>query len=146
MNYEEEMMDCLNITFEDSLDLEERFENTIHLVGRLIADHEPSQKVVKEILRSAWNKMGVVRVQHAKANVYAITRSRILLRLDSMVSCGRVDFDTLRPLMTCFTMPCQKMGSYTIRLKYEDFWTLKASSLIFPARRTTPANGANELH
>lgn len=73
MNYDEELMDCLNITFEDSLDLEERFENTIHLVGRLIADHELSQSVVKEILRSAWNKIGVVRVQRAKANIYAIT-------------------------------------------------------------------------
>ncbi|CAN6691741.1 unnamed protein product [Malus baccata var. baccata] len=42
MDYEAEVTDCLNITFEDSLDLEERFENDIHLVGRLIADNEPS--------------------------------------------------------------------------------------------------------
>ncbi|KAM1271324.1 hypothetical protein ACFX2J_032162 [Malus domestica] len=73
MDHEEEMMDCLNITFEHNLDLEERFDNNIHLVGRLIADNEPSQTVVKEVLRSAWNKMGLVRVQRAKANVYAIT-------------------------------------------------------------------------
>ncbi|KAM1515822.1 hypothetical protein ACFXTH_014853 [Malus domestica] len=73
MEIEEEAMDCLNITFEDNLDLEERFEDNIHLVGRLIADNEPSQYVVKEVLISAWNKMGVVRVQKAKPNVYAIT-------------------------------------------------------------------------
>lgn len=29
--------------------------------------------MVKEVPRAAWNKMGVVRVQRAKANVYAIT-------------------------------------------------------------------------
>ncbi|KAM1851055.1 hypothetical protein ACFX13_015167 [Malus domestica] len=73
MEIEEKAMDCLNITFEDSLDLEERFEDNIHLVGRLIADNEPSQYVVNEVLISAWNKMGVVRVQKAKPNVYAIT-------------------------------------------------------------------------
>ncbi|KAM1461668.1 hypothetical protein ACFXTO_046815 [Malus domestica] len=73
MEIEREVMDCLNITFEDSLDLEERFENNIHLVRRLIADNEPSQTVVKEVLISAWNKMGVVRVQKAKSNVYAMT-------------------------------------------------------------------------
>ncbi|XP_070680968.1 uncharacterized protein [Malus domestica] len=73
MDIEEELMDSLNITFEDSLDLEESFDNNIHLVGRLIADNEPSQTVVKETLKSAWNKMGVVRVQRAKANIYAIT-------------------------------------------------------------------------
>lgn len=59
--------------FEDSLDLEETFEHNIHLVGRLIADNKPSQTVVKEVLRSAWNKMGVVRVLREKANMYAIT-------------------------------------------------------------------------
>ncbi|CAN6585889.1 unnamed protein product [Malus baccata var. baccata] len=73
MEIEEKAMDCLNITFEDSLDLEERFEDNIHLVGRLIVDNEPSQYVVNEVLISAWNKMGVVRVQKAKPNVYAIT-------------------------------------------------------------------------
>ena len=73
MEIEDEVMDCLNITFEDSLDLEERFGNNIHLVSMLIADNEPSQTMVKEVIRSAWNKMWVVRVQRAKPNVYAIT-------------------------------------------------------------------------
>lgn len=73
MDYEAKVMDCLNITFEDSLDLEERFENDIHLMGRLIADNEPSQTVVKETLKSTWNKMGVVRVLRTKVNIYAIT-------------------------------------------------------------------------
>ncbi|KAB2612808.1 hypothetical protein D8674_035124 [Pyrus ussuriensis x Pyrus communis] len=31
----------------------------------------------------------------------------------------RVDFDTSKPLMTFFSMPCSKFGSYTIRLRYE---------------------------
>lgn len=55
MDIDEEMMDGLNITFQDSLDLEERFDNNIHLVGRLIEDNEPSQTVVKEVLRLTWN-------------------------------------------------------------------------------------------
>lgn len=42
MEYEEEVMDCLNITFEDNLDLEEKFNNNIHLVGRLNVDNETS--------------------------------------------------------------------------------------------------------
>lgn len=53
MATEEEIIDCLNITLEDSLDLEDRFDISIHLVGRLIANHEPSQSLVKEILRFA---------------------------------------------------------------------------------------------
>ncbi|CAN6573989.1 unnamed protein product [Malus baccata var. baccata] len=71
MEIEKEVMDYLNITFEDNLDLEERFENNIHLVRRLITDNEPLQTMVKEVLRSAWNKMGVVRVQKAKSNAVA---------------------------------------------------------------------------
>lgn len=59
MNIGKEGMDCSNITLEDRLDLEERFDNTKHLVGKLIANHEPFQIVVKEVLRSDWNKMGV---------------------------------------------------------------------------------------
>ncbi|RXH95865.1 hypothetical protein DVH24_008365 [Malus domestica] len=72
MHHEEAVLDGLSITLEDSLDLEERFESNIHLVGRLIADNEPSQIVVKEVLRSIWNKMGVVRISKAKNNLYAI--------------------------------------------------------------------------
>ncbi|KAM1263020.1 hypothetical protein ACFX13_028749 [Malus domestica] len=72
MATKDEIVDYLNITLEDSLDLEERFDSSIHLVGQLIADHEPSQNVVKETLRSAWNKMGVVRVLKAKDNKYII--------------------------------------------------------------------------
>lgn len=41
MATKDEIVDCLDITLEDSL------------VGQLIADYEPSQNVVKEILRSA---------------------------------------------------------------------------------------------
>ncbi|KAM1832802.1 hypothetical protein ACFX13_022692 [Malus domestica] len=59
--------------FEDSLDLDERFEHNIHLAGRLIADNKPSQTVVKKVLKSAWNKIRVVRVLRAKPNVHAIT-------------------------------------------------------------------------
>lgn len=73
MARDDEMMDCLNFTFEDSLDLEERFKDNIHLVGRLIADNESSKHVVKEMLWNGWNKMGVVKVLRAKPNVFAIT-------------------------------------------------------------------------
>ncbi|KAB2614322.1 hypothetical protein D8674_021947 [Pyrus ussuriensis x Pyrus communis] len=73
MDHEEEILDGLSITLEDSLDLKERFESTIHLVGRLIADNEPSYIMVKEVLRSAWNKLGIVRISKAKDNIYAIT-------------------------------------------------------------------------
>ncbi|RXH85805.1 hypothetical protein DVH24_014400 [Malus domestica] len=73
LNADADLIDCLNITLDDNLDLEERFDNSIHLVGRLIADNEPSQNVFKEILRSTWNKMGVVRVLRAKENICAST-------------------------------------------------------------------------
>ncbi|KAB2612811.1 hypothetical protein D8674_041722 [Pyrus ussuriensis x Pyrus communis] len=73
MDHEEEVLDGLCITLEDNLDLEERFKSTIHLLGKLTADNEPSQIVVNEVLRSAWNKMGVVRISKAKNNIYAIT-------------------------------------------------------------------------
>ncbi|KAM2301702.1 hypothetical protein ACFX1S_032594 [Malus domestica] len=192
MDHEEEMLDCLNITFEHNLDLEERFDNNIHLVGRLIADNEPSQTVVKEVLRSAWNKMGLVRVQRAKANVYAITvedeavarkilegnpwftrdytfsvklwlsfhslddieadrpifwlqthgiprtyctkknvrslgaKIGAILEVEDPMEAGfrgfmriRVDFDASKPFITCFSVPCPRVGSYTIQLKYE---------------------------
>ncbi|TQE02797.1 hypothetical protein C1H46_011626 [Malus baccata] len=48
MDHEEEVLDRLCITLEDSLDLEERFESNIHLVARLIADNKPSQIVVDQ--------------------------------------------------------------------------------------------------
>lgn len=73
MTTDEEAMECLSVSFEDSLDLEERFENNIHLVGRLIADNEPSEHVVKEVLRNAQNKMGAVKILKAKPNIFAIT-------------------------------------------------------------------------
>ncbi|RXH72151.1 hypothetical protein DVH24_033689 [Malus domestica] len=72
MNHEDEIIDGLNITLENTLDLEERLDNPIHLVGRLIADHKPSQKVIKEIIRSAWNKMRWIQIIRAKENIYAI--------------------------------------------------------------------------
>ncbi|KAB2619881.1 hypothetical protein D8674_037447 [Pyrus ussuriensis x Pyrus communis] len=113
-------MDCLNIMFEDSLDLEERFEHNIHLVERLIADNKPSQTVVKKVLRSAWNKMGLVRVLRAKANVYAITAGEeavigVVLEVENSMETGfrgflrmRVDFDAKKknPLFTSFLVPC----------------------------------------
>lgn len=42
MDGDEEIVDCLNFIFEDSLDMEERFKDNIHLIGRLIADNESS--------------------------------------------------------------------------------------------------------
>lgn len=41
-------------------------------VCRLIADQEPSQNVVKDVLRYTWNKLGATRVFRAKPNVYSI--------------------------------------------------------------------------
>lgn len=72
MASDEDIIDCLDLTFDESLDLEKRFENNIHLVGHLIADNEPSKHVVKEVLRSAWNKMGMVKVLRDKSNIFAI--------------------------------------------------------------------------
>ncbi|CAL9026175.1 unnamed protein product, partial [Prunus brigantina] len=61
------------IHFEDSLDLEERIENKIALVGLLIAENEPPQSIVKDILRVVWSNMGNIKVCRAKENVYSIT-------------------------------------------------------------------------
>ena len=66
----EEVEDGLSICLEDRLD--EKPENSIALVSLLIADHEPSQATIKEVLRVAWNCMGAVKVVKAKANVYSI--------------------------------------------------------------------------
>lgn len=41
--------------------------------GHLIADNEPSEHVIKEVLRNAWNKMGAVKILKAKPNIFAIT-------------------------------------------------------------------------
>lgn len=49
----EDEVEAMSICFEDSLDLEERQENRITLVCLLIADQEPPQSVVKEVLRVA---------------------------------------------------------------------------------------------
>ncbi|KAM1087749.1 hypothetical protein ACFX15_012826 [Malus domestica] len=68
----EEAIHYLSVNFEDSLDLEERFDDNIHLVGSLLADNEPSEHVIKEVMRIAWNKMGVVKVLKTKPNIYAI--------------------------------------------------------------------------
>ncbi|KAL6294417.1 hypothetical protein ACE6H2_002559 [Prunus campanulata] len=69
----EDEVEAMSICFEDSLDLEERHDNRITLVGLLIADQEPPQSVVKEVLRVAWSNMGEVKVSKAKPNVFAIT-------------------------------------------------------------------------
>ncbi|CAN6683163.1 unnamed protein product [Malus baccata var. baccata] len=138
MSVGEEQLDCLNIT------LEERFDTTIHLVGRLIVDHELSQTVVKEVIHSAWNKMAVVRVLRVKANLYVITvgeevvARRLLegnpwfIRDYTFSAHGiprnyctlknakcLVNFDTSKPLLTSFSVSCPKLCSYTIRLHYE---------------------------
>ncbi|KAB2635784.1 hypothetical protein D8674_026318 [Pyrus ussuriensis x Pyrus communis] len=78
MNIGKEERDCLNITFEDSLDLEERFDNTIHLVGRLIASHEPFQIVVREVFRPVWNKMGVNQAHCIPRNYCMVKNAKYL--------------------------------------------------------------------
>ncbi|CAL8172062.1 unnamed protein product [Prunus armeniaca] len=70
---DELMMEEMSIHFDDSLDLEENIENKITLVGLLIADHEPTQGIVKDVLRAIWTNMGQVKVLKAKENVYSIT-------------------------------------------------------------------------
>lgn len=69
---DEEYMDYLSIEFEASLDPEEKCLESVYLVGLLVADLEPSQIVVKEVLQNLWRKMGKVKVSRAKANVYSI--------------------------------------------------------------------------
>ncbi|KAM1518203.1 hypothetical protein ACFX1S_021504 [Malus domestica] len=129
MNHEDEIIDGLNITLENTLDLEEWSDNPIHLVGRLIADHKPSQKVIKEIIRSAWNKMRWIQIIRAKENIYAIMvdKEAVARRfLWGPLKSGfrgflrlRVDFNARKPLLINFSVPCPVSGSYTIRLKYE---------------------------
>lgn len=72
LDVREDEVEAMSICFDDSLDLDERHENRITLVGLLIADQEPPQSVVKEVLRVAWSNMGVVKVSKAKPNVFAI--------------------------------------------------------------------------
>ncbi|CAL2269097.1 unnamed protein product [Prunus armeniaca] len=69
----EDEVEAMSICFDDSLDLDDRHVNRITLVGLLIADQEPSQSVVKKVLRVAWSNMGAVKVSKAKPNVFAIT-------------------------------------------------------------------------
>ncbi|KAM0971420.1 hypothetical protein ACFX13_019620 [Malus domestica] len=142
---DEELMDYLSVNFEDSLKLEERNVETVYLVGMLIADVEPSQNIVKEVLRSVWRKMGNVMVLKAKPNIYSIqvgdekSASRILegnpwfikgalftvkawplyQSLDE-ISANRVEIDATKPLLTSFIVPCPSTRSQTLRLWYED--------------------------
>ncbi|KAM1074313.1 hypothetical protein ACFX11_019481 [Malus domestica] len=142
---DEELMDYLSVNFEDSLKLEERNVEIVYLVGMLIADIEPSQNIVKEVLRSVWRKMGNVMVSKAKPNIYSIqvgdekSASRILegnpwfikgapctvkawplyQSLDE-ISANRVEIDATKPLLTSFIMPCPSTRSQTLRLWYED--------------------------
>ncbi|KAB2636108.1 hypothetical protein D8674_026642 [Pyrus ussuriensis x Pyrus communis] len=72
-DYGVEDIECLSDFFEDCLDLENRFEDLIHLVGRMIVDQEPLQYVMKEVRRLLWHKLRVIRVARAKENIHAIT-------------------------------------------------------------------------
>lgn len=72
VNHVEEEIECMSVCFDDVVDLEERFEDSIQLAGKLVADSEPSESLMKEILRQAWNRFGVIRVLKAKPNVYSI--------------------------------------------------------------------------
>lgn len=67
------MLDEFSIRFDESSYLEEGIENKISMVGLLVADHEPPHSVVKDVLRAIWGNMSVVKVLHAKKNVYSIT-------------------------------------------------------------------------
>ncbi|KAM1094942.1 hypothetical protein ACFX2B_009752 [Malus domestica] len=77
MNMEEEFMDYLSFNFEDSLYLEEKSEELVHMVGMLIAEVEPSQIIIKEVMIRVSRKMGNVKVSKAKLNVYSIQLSHI---------------------------------------------------------------------
>ncbi|KAB2600208.1 hypothetical protein D8674_010479 [Pyrus ussuriensis x Pyrus communis] len=118
---DEDAIHYLSVNFEDSLDLEERFDDNLHLVVRLLADNEPSEHV-----------MGVVKVLKAKPNIYAINVGEeavmlwAILEVEDLFETGfhgflrlRVNFDDRRRLVTCFQIPCQNTGSRLIRLKYE---------------------------
>lgn len=59
-------MDEMVICFEYNLDLEKCFENKNALVELLIFYNKPSQFVIKEVLRAAWNTMRVVKVIKGK--------------------------------------------------------------------------------
>ncbi|KAM2411726.1 hypothetical protein ACFXTH_030054 [Malus domestica] len=68
----DDFMDYLSVNLEDSLDLEERNVESVPLVELLVIDVEPSQLIIKDVLRSIWRKMGNIKVLRAKANVYSI--------------------------------------------------------------------------
>ncbi|KAM0979125.1 hypothetical protein ACFX2C_015024 [Malus domestica] len=61
---DEEYMDYISINFEDILDLEEMNVDSVHLVGLLIVNQEPSQIIVN------------IKVSRAKDNVYSISWGR----------------------------------------------------------------------
>ncbi|CAN6576137.1 unnamed protein product [Malus baccata var. baccata] len=72
MSMEEEFMDYLSFNFEDSLYLEDQSKELVHMVGMLIAEVEPSQIIIKEVMISVSRKMGNVKFSKAKLNVYYI--------------------------------------------------------------------------
>lgn len=72
MPFREDEVECMSVCFEDSLNLKERLESLIQLVGRLIADQESSQNVVKDVWRFTWNKLGAICIFQVKPNVYSI--------------------------------------------------------------------------
>ncbi|KAH0981110.1 hypothetical protein GBA52_008287 [Prunus armeniaca] len=72
---DEIMLEELSIRFDDWLELEDKTEESITLVGLLVVDHEPPQSVVKDILHAIWTNMGHIKVMRAKDNVFAITVS-----------------------------------------------------------------------
>ncbi|KAB2620545.1 hypothetical protein D8674_037630 [Pyrus ussuriensis x Pyrus communis] len=85
----EEEIECMFVCFDDAVDLEEHFEDSIQLAGRLVADQELSESLVNEILQQAWNGSGVVRALKAKPNVYSITVR------DRSVVCGILEGNPL---------------------------------------------------
>ncbi|KAB2611285.1 hypothetical protein D8674_019317 [Pyrus ussuriensis x Pyrus communis] len=163
MARDEEMMDCLSFIVEDSLDMEERFKDNIHLVGHLTADNESSKHMVKEMLWNTWNKMGVVKVLRARPNVFTITNARAMgqrigavLEVEDLLVTGfqgftrlRVDFDACKPLVTYFQIPCQNFGSRMIRLNHynADLCNLMLlEPLPCTIKRSNPVSGADECH
>ncbi|KAB2629088.1 hypothetical protein D8674_033883 [Pyrus ussuriensis x Pyrus communis] len=82
MATDEEEMECLSVTFENSLDLEERLENNIHLNAKCIGERLGDVLEVENPLESGF---------------------RGFLRL-------KVDFDASKPLITQLKISCPKEG------------------------------------
>lgn len=72
-DWDDLLLDEMSDHFDRSCDVEERIKNQISLVGLLVADHEPLQSVVKDVLRALWSNMGTIKVLWAKENVYSIS-------------------------------------------------------------------------